>query len=73
MKLHKSVCVTGASTVSDADEIMILTNNGQAVRSPANSIRVIRRSSSGVHLRKLIGISKIITVDDEERSSKTSK
>ncbi|MDR2628394.1 MAG: DNA gyrase subunit A [Puniceicoccales bacterium] len=71
MKLHKNVCIAAALTVSDDDEIMMLTNNGQTVRSPVGDIRVIGRSTSGVRLitleqgDKLIGISKILTVEEE--------
>jgi DNA gyrase subunit A len=71
MKLQKNVCIAGALTVSDDDEIMMLTNNGQAIRSPVNGIRVIGRSTSGVRLitldpgDKLIGLSKVITVDED--------
>ncbi|MDR0693144.1 MAG: DNA gyrase subunit A [Puniceicoccales bacterium] len=71
MKLHRNVCIAAALTVSDDDEIMMLTNNGQTVRSPVSDIRVIGRSTSGVRLitleqgDKLIGISKIIAVEEE--------
>jgi DNA gyrase subunit A len=71
MKLHKNICIAAALTVSDDDEIMMLTNNGQTVRSPVSGIRVIGRSTSGVRLitleqgDKLIGISKVITVEEE--------
>jgi DNA gyrase subunit A len=71
MRLQKGICIAGALTVSDGDEIMILTNGGQAVRSPVSDIRVIGRSTSGVRLMavekgdKLIGISKVMAVDVE--------
>ena len=49
---------------------MMLTQSGQAVRSPVKDIRIIGRTTQGVRLinlvkgDKLIGISKIITVED---------
>jgi DNA gyrase subunit A len=71
MRLNKGVFIAGALTVSDSDEIMMLTNNGQAIRSPVSGIRVIGRSTSGVRLislekgDKLIGLSKVVSVDEE--------
>ena len=49
---------------------MMLTQSGQAVRSPVKDIRIIGRTTQGVRLinlvkgDKLIGISIIITVED---------
>lgn len=64
--------VAGALSVHENDEIMMLTHSGQAVRSPVKDIRVIGRTTQGVRLinlakgDKLIGISKIVEVDEEE-------
>ena len=64
--------VTGALSVHEKDEVMMLTQSGQAVRSPVTDIRIIGRSTQGVRLinlaegDKLIGICKIVEVDAEE-------
>ena len=62
--------VAGALSVQEKDEIMMLTQSGQAVRSPVKDIRIIGRTTQGVRLinlvkgDKLIGISKIIQVEE---------
>ena len=58
--------VAGALSVHEDDEIMMLTQSGQAVRSPVKDIRVIGRTTQGVKLinlasdDKLIAISKVV-------------
>ena len=67
----KSDKVAGALSVTDADEIMMFTKKGQAVRSPINTVRVTGRAASGVKLvnlgekDELIGISKVIASEEE--------
>ncbi len=64
--------VAGALSVGEEDEIMLLTKSGQAVRTPVNQVRVIGRTTMGVRLINLadgdhlIGISKVVQVDEEE-------
>lgn len=64
--------VVGALSVNDNDEIMLLTQSGQAVRTPVRDVRVIGRTTQGVRLihladgDQLIGVSKIVEVDDIE-------
>jgi len=64
--------VAGALSVEESDEIMLLTNGGQAVRTRVNEVRVIGRTTQGVRLinlgkgDKLIGMNKIIEVEQEE-------
>ena len=68
----KSDKVAGALSVTDADEIMMFTKKGQAVRSPINTVRVTGRAASGVKLvnlgdkDELIGISKVIASEEDE-------
>jgi DNA gyrase subunit A len=64
--------VAGALSVNEEDEIMMLTNGGQAVRTRVKEVRVIGRTTQGVRLINLakgdtlVGINKIIEVDAEE-------
>lgn len=68
----KTTGVAGALNVKDDDEIMMFTHSGQAVRSPVKDVRVIGRTTQGVKLvnlsggDSLIGISKVIEVEDGE-------
>lgn len=67
----KSDQVIGALSVTDADEIMMFTKKGQAVRSPVKDVRITGRAASGVKLVNLsekdalIGISKVIASEEE--------
>jgi DNA gyrase subunit A len=64
--------VAGALSVVEDDEIMLLTNGGQAVRTRVKEVRVIGRTTQGVRLinlakgDKLIGMNKIVEVDEEQ-------
>lgn len=68
----KTSGVAGALSVKEDDEIMLFTHSGQAIRTPVKDIRVIGRTTQGVKLLrlsaddKLIGMSKVIVVSDEE-------
>jgi DNA gyrase subunit A len=68
----KTTSVAGALSVTEEDEIMLLTNGGQAVRTRVKEVRIIGRTTQGVRLINLakgdtlIGINRIIEVDEEE-------
>tara|TARA_B100001248_G_scaffold262503_1_gene258944 strand:+ start:41706 stop:44132 length:2427 start_codon:yes stop_codon:yes gene_type:complete len=68
----KTKAVAGALSVQDTDEVMMLTQSGQAVRSPVKDIRVIGRSTQGVKLINLakgdtlIGICKVVQDQEDE-------
>jgi len=68
----RSSNVAGALSVHENDEVMMLTQSGQAVRSPVKDIRVIGRTTQGVRLinlakrDKLIGICKVIEVEVDD-------
>ena len=68
----RSSQVAGALSVRENDEIMMLTQSGQAVRSPVSEIRTIGRTTQGVRLinlapkDKLVGICKVIEIDQEQ-------
>ena len=68
MKTEK---IAGVLSVTDTDEIMMFTKNGQAVRSPIKDVRISGRATSGVKLINLsnkdtlIGISKVVVTEEE--------
>jgi DNA gyrase subunit A len=68
----KTSGVAGALSVREEDEIMLLTKGGQAVRTRVNEARIIGRTTMGVRMinlakgDKLIGVSKVVNVDEEE-------
>jgi DNA gyrase subunit A len=64
--------VVGALTVRDADEIMLITNKGQMVRTRVKEIRETGRNTMGVKLmdlkgaEKLQGIAPVVANEDDE-------
>ncbi len=68
---EKTGKVVGALTVTDSDEIMLLTMQGQMVRTPVKDIREAGRNTQGVKLinlaagDKLTAIARVISETDE--------
>jgi outer membrane biosynthesis protein TonB len=66
----------GMKTVSDKDELMLITVQGMIVRSPIKDIRATGRSTQGVRLMKLdkgdkiASIAKIIPEDEAAEEEK---
>jgi DNA gyrase subunit A len=64
--------VVGALTVTDADEIMLTTSQGQTVRTGCKDIRICGRNTQGVKLinldanDKLVAIARVISEQQEE-------
>ncbi|MCX5686415.1 MAG: DNA gyrase subunit A, partial [Candidatus Omnitrophica bacterium] len=64
----------GMKTVSDKDEIMLMTEKGMIVRSPIKDIRSTGRSTQGVRLMKLdsgdkvASLAKIVPEDEDENA-----
>ena len=64
--------VVGALTMTDADEIMLTTSQGQTVRTNCKDIRVAGRNTQGVKLidlnegDKLVAIARVISEQQEE-------
>jgi len=63
----------GLKTVSDKDEIMLMTEKGMVVRSPIKDIRATGRSTQGVRLirleagDKVATLAKIVPEDEDEK------
>jgi DNA gyrase subunit A len=63
--------IVGALTVTDADEIMLITVRGQMVRTAVKDVREAGRNTMGVKLMNLDGdklqaIAKVISEEQEE-------
>ena len=71
--------VVSATTVTDADELMIMTTGGQSVRMKVNTIRETGRAAQGVKLITLDGkeciqeITLVIPDDDDEDDAPESE
>ena len=72
---EKTGRVVGALTVIDKDEIMLLTQTGQMVRTPVKDIREAGRNTQGVKLinltagDKLTAIARVISETDEPEAT----
>ncbi len=68
----KTGAVVGALTVRDADELMLITNKGQMVRTRVKEIRETGRNTMGVKLmdlkgaEKLQGVAPVVANEDDE-------
>jgi len=64
----------GMKTITDRDEIMLMTEKGMVVRSPIKDIRTTGRSTQGVRLMrldsgdKIASIAKIVPDDEDEKA-----
>jgi DNA gyrase subunit A len=70
----KTGLVVGALTVTDQDEIMLLTQQGQMVRTPVKDIREAGRNTQGVKLinlntgDKLTAIARVVSENDGDEA-----
>jgi DNA gyrase subunit A len=75
---EKTGDVVGALTVRESDEIMLITNKGQMVRTRVKEIRVVGRNTMGVKLMNLRGgeklqaIAPVVSQAEEESASETA-
>ena len=72
---EKTGCVVGALSVTNQDEIMLITSGGQMVRTKVEGIRETGRIAQGVKLVNLTGPDKLTAIapvivekDDEEKA-----
>jgi DNA gyrase subunit A len=79
MKTKGNATVIGALSVHDDDEVMLLTQGGQAIRTRVKEIRQTGRNAQGVKLMNLaegetiIGLCKVVRTDeDTENATATS-
>ena len=69
---EKTGLLAGISSVSDNDDIMIITDTGTIIRTPVSGIPVYSRSASGVIVMRLnegqsiVNFTKVASVEEEE-------
>ncbi len=68
--------VVGAKTVTDRDEVMLITHEGMMVRSPVKDVRLTGRATQGVRLISIKGKDAVASVarvapKDEDEAEKT--
>ncbi len=68
--------VVGAASVTDAEEVMIITNGGMLIRMPAKGISVIGRNTQGVRLialeskeEQVVGVAKVAETTAEAEAA----
>ena len=70
--------IVAAFTVSDDDQIVLVTNSGQIIRCPINQVSVVGRASRGVTVFKtsegesVVSVSRLLDIDqdiDDEKDS----
>jgi DNA gyrase subunit A len=67
--------VVGALTVTEADELMLITTKGQMVRTRVSEVRAVGRNTMGVKLmnlktgEKLQAIARVVSQEGEETES----
>jgi DNA gyrase subunit A len=70
--------VIGVRMVTDADQIMLVTNGGKVIRMQVNEIRVIGRNTQGVRLidmesnERVAGVARLAERDDEADASEAA-
>lgn len=78
LNLSEGEEVVAAIRVKHGDELLITTERGQLVRIPVDEIRIVGRASKGVRIMdlrrndRITGVSCIVEVDAEEKSSASS-
>jgi DNA gyrase subunit A len=68
--------VVGAAAVSDAEEVMLITNGGMLIRMPAKGISVIGRNTQGVRLialeskeEQVVGVARVAETTAEAEAA----
>jgi DNA gyrase subunit A len=76
---EKTGDVVGALTVTDKDELMLITTKGQLVRTRVKEIRVVGRNTMGVKLmdlrngEKLQAIARVVSEVEEEEEAQAAE
>ena len=66
---RKNTAIVAAFPVEESDDIMLITDQGQTIRSPVASVRVAGRATQGVTLFRLESGERVVSVERIEENS----
>jgi len=72
---EKTGPIAGIKTVSDEDDVLMISNDGTMIRTGADSISVLGRATQGVKLMRVTEGAKLIsiTTTEKEETEETSE
>ena len=70
---RKNNAIVAAFPVEETDDIMLITDQGQTIRSPAASVRIAGRATQGVTLFRLEPGERVVSVERIEETSADSE
>tara|TARA_B100000678_G_scaffold150315_2_gene125325 strand:- start:24074 stop:26809 length:2736 start_codon:yes stop_codon:yes gene_type:complete len=74
-KLTEEAYLAASFPVDESDDVMMVTNGGQLIRTPVNQIRLAGRATQGVRVIRTNGDEKVVSVErlaEQEDKSDTS-
>ena len=66
---RKNSAIVAAFPIEESDDIMLITDQGQTIRSPAASVRIAGRATQGVTLFRLETGERVVSVERIEETS----
>jgi DNA gyrase subunit A len=70
---RKNNVVVASFPVEETDDIMLITDQGQTIRSPVSSVRIAGRSTQGVTLFRLDAAERVVSVERIEETSEQTE
>jgi DNA gyrase subunit A len=70
---RRNNAIVAAFPVEETDDIMLITDQGQTIRSPAASVRIAGRATQGVTLFRLESGERVVSVERIEETSADSE
>jgi DNA gyrase subunit A len=70
---RKNNAIVAAFPVEETDDIMLITDQGQTIRSPVASVRIAGRATQGVTLFRLGSRERVVSVERIEETSADSE
>jgi DNA gyrase subunit A len=66
---RKNSAIVAGFPVEETDDIMLITDQGQTIRSPVASVRIAGRATQGVTLFRLDASERVVSVERIEETS----
>jgi DNA gyrase subunit A len=70
---RKNNAVVASFPVEETDDIMLITDQGQTIRSPVASVRIAGRATQGVTLFRLDASERVVSVERIEETSEDAE